>query len=60
VALAGHRSGSLFISIPEGTRPQGVACEHGRAEMHPLQGTVEVALEFTDTVSFELTFNRSP
>jgi len=60
VVLAGHRSGLLFISIPRGTRPQDVVCEQGRAQMRMLQNIVEVALEFTGTVSFELTFSSSP
>jgi len=58
--LPGHRSGLLFISAPRGTRPKDIVCEQGRAEIHVSQNIVEVAAEFTDAASFELTFSPSP
>jgi hypothetical protein len=59
LALPGHRSGLLFISVPRDTRPKRIVCEHSRAQMRMLQNIVEVAVEFTDTASFELTFSPS-
>jgi alpha-galactosidase len=59
VALPGHRSGLLFISVPHGTRPQGIVCEHGSAQIRTSQKIVEVAVEFKDAASFELTFSSS-
>jgi hypothetical protein len=54
LALPGHRSGLLFISVPRGIRLQSITCEQGSARIRKSQKIVEVIVEFTDVASFEL------